>query len=169
MTKYLFTFTGKRINPEKPKPSDICIEDIAHALSYTNRYGGHRKNPISVAQHSIIVANQVLRISGSWSEAKAALLHDATEAYLCDLVSSVKALLPEYKKLEAKWARQIEKALNFKTKDMKLLERIDKQDVLKIEETAECESNMYKWLFKQSPETVKKVFLINYQTYANFS
>ena len=77
MTTWFQTFTGKKFHPLDPRPEDICIEDIAHALSYINRFGGHLPEPWTVAQHSIVVAEFAppgLRL--------AAQMHDSPEAYL---------------------------------------------------------------------------------------
>ena len=46
-------YSGKPYFPFDPHVEDIDIVDIAHALSLTNRFGGHTKFPVSVAQHSV--------------------------------------------------------------------------------------------------------------------
>ena len=79
------TFTGKRWFPLAPQPSDVCIEDIAHALSMLCRFGGHTTRFYSVAQHSHWVSLYVpeqLALHG--------LLHDAAEAYVGDMVDPLK-------------------------------------------------------------------------------
>ena len=47
------TFTGKVFDLKILDPDSICIDDIAHALAYTPRFGGHLPQPYSVAQHSV--------------------------------------------------------------------------------------------------------------------
>lgn len=89
------TYTGKVFDLKILDPDSICIEDIAHALSHTNRFGGHLREPYTVAQHSVMVVNCVpehLKLT--------ALLHDATEAYIGDMPSPFKKLMPDYKALE---------------------------------------------------------------------
>lgn len=89
------TFTGKYINPCQPDSALICIEDIAHALSMQPRFGGHLPVFYSVAQHCVEVAKSVgneIRL--------AALLHDASEAYLIDVPRPVKDQLPNYREIE---------------------------------------------------------------------
>jgi hypothetical protein len=79
------TFTGKRVNPLALRPEDIDILDIAHHLSQICRYTGATTEFYSVAQHSVMVAREcrgVLRLP--------ALLHDAPEAYICDMAHPVK-------------------------------------------------------------------------------
>jgi hypothetical protein len=79
------TVTGKRLDPLKPSADQICIEDIAHALANLCRFTGHTREFYSVAQHSVLVSIQVpTRFK------LAAILHDASEAYLNDLARPVK-------------------------------------------------------------------------------
>lgn len=85
---WIFTASGQRYFPTNPRPEEIHIEDIAHALSQINRYTGHTVRPISVAQHSVLCARHA-----SPEVALEALLHDAAEAYLGDLSRPVKQYL----------------------------------------------------------------------------
>ncbi len=80
------TFTGREINPLALKSEDICIEDIAHALAQVNRFAGHARWPLSVAQHSVLVS---LLCDGN-PGALEGLLHDASEAYLGDVTKWLK-------------------------------------------------------------------------------
>lgn len=73
---WIQVYTGKRFYPLSPKPQDVDIVDIAHALSMKCRYGGHCKQFYSVAQHSVLVARHA-----SQEDCLRALLHDAHEAY----------------------------------------------------------------------------------------
>lgn len=82
------TFTGRYVNPLDLKIDDIAIEDIAHHLAGINRYTGATPIPFNVAQHSVLVA-QLLAHEGPRLQL-AALLHDASEAYLNDIASPVK-------------------------------------------------------------------------------
>jgi hypothetical protein len=91
------TFTGIFIDVTNPRPQDICIEDIAHALSNLCRFNGHTLKFYSVAEHSLLVSQMVPE-----KHRLAALLHDASEAYLADVPSPVKQLLPRYYEIEYK-------------------------------------------------------------------
>lgn len=94
---WMQTRSGKMFYALDPQPGDILIEDIAHALSMLCRFGGHCNEFYSVAQHSVHVSELLphhLKLSG--------LLHDATEAYLGDMVRPLKELMPAYKKIEEK-------------------------------------------------------------------
>lgn len=96
-TPYVSTFSGNRFYPLEPRIDRVQIEDIAHGLAYQCRFNGQTREFYSVAQHSLIVASLVpshLRL--------AALLHDAAEAYLGDMVKPLKVLLPEFAALEDK-------------------------------------------------------------------
>lgn len=93
--RYMRTYTGKKFYPGDLRVEDICIEDIIQGLSGEFRFGGQSPNRITVAQHSVWVAEKLpdnLKLAG--------LLHDASEAYLKDIPSPVKDLLPDYKRLE---------------------------------------------------------------------
>lgn len=92
---YIETHSGIKVYlPECDKES-IDIGDIAHALSFLPRFAGHISEHYSVAEHSMHVATLVP------DEHKLqALLHDATEAYICDIPTPFKRLMPQYKALE---------------------------------------------------------------------
>jgi 5'-deoxynucleotidase YfbR-like HD superfamily hydrolase len=87
---WLGTNTGKVISLIKPDPEQITIDDIATGLSNACRFNGQLKYWYSVAEHSIHVAELVPK------EYKLqALLHDATEAYICDVPTPLKRTLGE--------------------------------------------------------------------------
>lgn len=92
---YMMTWSGKKMYPKNPTPDTVIIEDIARSLSMMNRFCGHTKFPYSVARHSINCAS--IAPDGFKLEA---LLHDATEAYLSDIVMPAKRSLPEYEIME---------------------------------------------------------------------
>lgn len=89
------THTGRMVNPLDPKPEDICLEDIAHALSLQCRFNGHTKTFYSVAQHSINVATMLGDKSAPWG-----LMHDAAEAYVGDVARPIKELIPGFSEME---------------------------------------------------------------------
>lgn len=92
--RYIETASGLLYHFEAPSPDEIDIEDIAFALSNKCRFSGHTQF-FSVAEHSLSVAHRLppeLRLAG--------LLHDAAEAYLGDIPSPLKAVLPDYRSLE---------------------------------------------------------------------
>ena len=97
------TRTGVAFDVLDPRPEMVNIFDIAHALARVNRFGGHSSVAYSVAQHSVYVSHDVPA-----PLAKAALLHDAAEAYLGDVMTPVKQLLPDYQALYAQVEHAVE-------------------------------------------------------------
>lgn len=95
---WIQTYTGRRFYYADPRPEDIHIEDIAHALGMQCRYAGHSYRFYSIAEHSKLVSQQF----GEPQMRMIGLLHDATEAYCVDLPSPLKQLLPSYKEYENK-------------------------------------------------------------------
>lgn len=104
---FIRTFTGRRFWPLDPEPEEVYIEDIAHALSLLCRFTGHSYGFYSVADHSLRVSKIAEKTallewtpdpSGSTAGRAAfaremafwGLLHDASEAYLCDMPSPLK-------------------------------------------------------------------------------
>lgn len=79
----------------KPEQTPILIEDIAFSLSHINRFNGHTKFAYSVAQHSVLVSHLVppeFALQG--------LLHDAVEAYIGDMSTPLKSLVPQFREVE---------------------------------------------------------------------
>jgi hypothetical protein len=92
---WIQTFTGKQFWPTNPRAVDLDILDIAHALAMKCRYTGHTIRFYSVAQHCVIMSQNVPPEHALW-----ALLHDATEAYLPDVARPVKAELAGFREIE---------------------------------------------------------------------
>jgi uncharacterized protein len=91
---YLQTVSGRWVNPFDPDPSQLDAGDIARALANQCRFGGHCRTFYSVAQHSVIVSELVEERGGDAEDAFAALMHDATEAYLGDMPHPLKHRSP---------------------------------------------------------------------------
>ena len=87
------TFTGRAVDMLAPLATDIDFADIAHALALINRYDGHTRQPISVAQHCVMGADAMLHETGSARLAALFLLHDAHEAYVGDTGTPVQQAL----------------------------------------------------------------------------
>ena len=104
---WIETYTHKKFDYLEYIEEDICIEDIAHALSNLSRFTGHTMKFYSVAQHSILVSDLMV-LANIENEDKEetnliglyGLLHDASEAYLCDLSTPLKQMFPKYKTQE---------------------------------------------------------------------
>ncbi len=92
---WMATYTGGMFWLLDPRPEEVYIEDIAHAISLICRYNGHIRGFYSVAQHSVLVSEHC-----NPKYALYGLLHDASEAYAGDVISPLKKLLPDYKAIE---------------------------------------------------------------------
>ena len=104
--------SGRRLDLLDPTPMDIEIEDIAHGLAFVARWNGQTRGdfPYSVAEHSLLVEEIYTRISPAaparWR--LAALLHDAPEYVIGDMISPVKAAVgPGYGALDDRLAAAI--------------------------------------------------------------
>lgn len=102
------TFSGQYVNVFEPDPATILIEDIAHALSHQCRFGGHLSTFYTVAQHC---CNTIPWVSPESS--LAALMHDASEAYLMDIPSPIKRRLANYHEIEDRLMRVIANKFGF--------------------------------------------------------
>ncbi len=98
------TASGIAFLPLAPRMEDIRIEDIAHALAATNRFNGHARVPYSVAQHSVLVSRALRDGGGTRQDQLHGLLHDAAEAYLCDVPRPLKRRpeMAAYREAEAR-------------------------------------------------------------------
>ncbi|MDT0681225.1 HD family hydrolase [Roseicyclus sp. F158] len=97
--------SGRRLDLLDPTPMDIEIEDIAHGLAFVARWNGQTlgDHPYSVAEHCLLVEELHRRLCPTapprWH--LAALLHDAPEYVIGDMISPVKAAIgPDYKALD---------------------------------------------------------------------
>jgi len=100
--------SGRTFYPDDPAPDAIDIEDIANALARQCRYAGHLRFDwpeavYSVAQHSVLVYYAVRACTDSAEARRAAILHDAPEAYVHDIIGPLKPHLPDYRRLEGRW------------------------------------------------------------------
>ena len=102
--------SGRRLDLLDPTPVDIEIADIAHGLAFVARWNGQTAGewPYSVAEHSILVEEIVARAEPAPRWRLAALLHDAPEYVIGDMISPVKAAVgPGYGALDARLAAAI--------------------------------------------------------------
>lgn len=95
MSTWMQTFTGKAVNPLDVREEQIDIVDIAHSLSMQCRYNGHTKVFYSVAEHCVLMSRAVSPENRLW-----ALLHDATETYMGDMIRPLKQVMPQFSTAE---------------------------------------------------------------------
>lgn len=104
--------SGRRLDLLDPSPVDIEIEDIAHGLARVARWNGQTTGPLpfNVAQHSVIVEEFCGELKPGWPAhwRLAALLHDAPEFVIGDLISPFKHQLGgQYTVIERRLHRAI--------------------------------------------------------------
>jgi 5'-deoxynucleotidase YfbR-like HD superfamily hydrolase len=104
--------SGRRLDLLNPSPLDVEIEDIAHGLARVARWNGQTsgEHPFSVAQHSLVVEDAAAHLKPALSPRwrLAAILHDAPEYVIGDMISPFKAVLGgAYKGVEARLANAI--------------------------------------------------------------
>ena len=148
----------------------IIIEDIAHALSNICRFNGHSRVFYSVAQHSVLMAEYI-----SIGYKNAALLHDAHEAYIGDVSSPLKSLLPDYQSIEQKIQRNVLQVFGLDSVPQAVKD-LDKQmlitemlaldlwdDALDMDLYNRLDIEIHPWI----PEKAEKEFLYYYEQLFN--
>jgi len=83
--QFITLVDGTHFWPLDARPSEIHVDVIAHALANLCRFTGHTRRFYSVAQHSVLVS-----LACDPADALHGLLHDASEAYLCDIARPIK-------------------------------------------------------------------------------
>lgn len=162
---WIQTYTGLKFHVKNPSPDEISIRDIAHHLSFHCRFAGSTAIFYSVAEHSLLVdsilvnlgvIDPILRLK--------ALLHDSAEAYLPDLPTPIKKLLPEFVKLEKLYLKVIgEKFKLILDPKPDIVEKADK--IALAMEYRDLKPKLYDWDFIEKPLTFVKVspksFIVN--------
>ncbi|WBU63806.1 HD family hydrolase [Paracoccus aerodenitrificans] len=124
--------SGRRLDLLDPTPVDIEIEDIAHGLSFVARWNGQTRGdwPYSVAEHSLLVEQAFTKLNPDteprWQ--LAALLHDAPEYVLGDMISPVKgALGQEYEEMDLRIAEAVHRRFGLPVKLPTKIKQLIKQ------------------------------------------
>ena len=123
-TAWMQVFGGKKFFFLAPSAFDIRITDIAHSLAMRCRFNGHVKHFYSVAEHSVHVSHQVPA-----QYAMAALLHDAAEAYIGDMVSPLKNEMPQFRTIEHRIDAAVRRRFNVAIYDEKQDAAIKRADL----------------------------------------
>jgi hypothetical protein len=137
------TSQGRYFDLLQPESHNFPVREIAHALSNLCRFTGHTRRFYSVAQHSVLVSYMVPK-----KHALQALFHDASEAYLGDVSSPLKALIPDYRMIERRVEHAIAECYGFQNPPPACIKRADLQ-ALHIER---------RMLLPQGPREMLKVW-----------
>jgi hypothetical protein len=123
-----WSHSGRKIRgPLETPPEDIVIEDIAVGLAYLIRFRGMTGKTYTVAEHSVLCAKHFLNL-GDIPTARAALLHDAHEAYTGDIVSPQKRHIPGWREYETAWEIKVRSALGLPPQDDPVWAKVDVVD-----------------------------------------
>lgn len=162
-----------------PSVEDISIEAIAHSLALQCRFSGHCQRFMSVGEHSVLVARRVAELlPGDHLAELCALLHDASEAILCDLPRPFKQMeiVANYRA----WETHVQSKLFLKfagiTQPDAAMKKIIKQadnEVLATEKVQNMDTSPREWVALPdplgivlpfwTPERAKQVFLGHYR------
>jgi hypothetical protein len=105
MSKYTsLTRSGVFYTPATLRPDQLVVTDIFHSLAMQCRYNGHTAHFYSVAQHSWLLS---LIVGDNRELQKVALLHDAAEAYIGDIVLPLKQDMPGFRAWDDKLTQMI--------------------------------------------------------------
>lgn len=161
------TFNGDFFDFLAPEDFNYDIETIAHSLSNICRYGGHSSRFYSVAEHSILVSKLVPPEFGLCG-----LLHDASEAFVGDMPSPLKALCPDYRRIENRVHEAIAQFYDIPYPHPAVVKQVDKalykteREVLTSVEDRMWHVDVPRAEFVQfhlySPEQAKEAFLSRY-------
>jgi len=150
---WIQTYTGLAFWPLDPRPEEVCIHDIAGALSKLCRFGGHCLWFYSVAEHSIYASRLV-----SEELALTALLHDATEAYVADVPRPLKRNLSEYRAIEEGVWRAIAQRYGLPTELPQEIKDVD-NGLLLTEQRFVMSSPPSPWSVEGKPADVRPICL----------
>jgi hypothetical protein len=137
--------SGLRYWPLDPRTGDFDINDIAHGLAYTCRWGGQSDKFYSVAEHSVLVSRYV-----DAQHRFPALMHDAAEAYIGDIPRPLKRILGGlYGHIEARTEEVIANTFGVPVQMHPQIKAIDNR--ITVDERVSLFENLYEgddWMFR---------------------
>lgn len=132
---WIQTFSGMKFYIFDPRPEEICIGDIAHALSFKCRFSCHCREFYSVAQHSLMVS-ELMEDRYGIDGGLCGLMHDSAEAYIGDMVKPIKRMpfMDSYKAAENAILGMIYEKFQVKNIDYKSVDNVvlatEKRDIM---------------------------------------
>lgn len=126
-TGIIRTITGKNFNLFEPEPDMIDIIDIAHGLANKGHFSGFTPRYFSIAEHSIMVCDEYSFWNNEQPDSVKllALLHDAAEAYIGDMVKPLKIHMPGFVEVENRIMEAICKKFGMDIAKMPLIKASD--------------------------------------------
>lgn len=126
------SFTGKNVSILKPKIDQFCLIDIAKGLGYKAHFGGQTPFYFSIAQHCLLTEMLYVRevVNANPMKRMVALMHDASEAYMADMLKPYKVFLPKFIWFEKRMLKVIFEAFDLPfsmLKDIKLFDLMAQQ------------------------------------------
>lgn len=157
---FIETFSGKRINPLVPEKNKIDIVDIARSLSMQCRFNGHCRLFYSVAEHSFHTQSLLEKSGENLLCRLYGLLHDASEAYLCDVPRPLKHRFKDYIEWEKILTDIILEKLCGSVPNDKLWNKVMIADntMLSIEASELSSSRGKNWICGESFEYYEKIY-----------
>ena len=146
---WIETYRGISFWPLDVQVNEIDLEDIAHSLSQQCRFNGHTKYFFSVAQHSLNVAALIRDVEKAGPKVQLmGLLHDASEAYICDIPRPVKPFLTNYMTIEDEVMNKIWEHFKLAptSEELKIVKNYD--NVCLAEEGCKLMPNLTHWAEK---------------------
>lgn len=126
---HINVISGRKVSLLDPQPGHITIMDITRGLAYRPHFGGHSPHFFSVAEHTLMVTKLTMEAYPGAEHAHlwmVAMLHDASEAYLGDMVKPLKVHMPDFQKLEEKMTAAIFLKYKLNPADIALIKPFDK-------------------------------------------
>lgn len=161
------SYTNKRISLLTPEENEYCLIDIARGLAYKGRFAGQTPYYYSIAEHSISVDSYYTAHNENPSKMirLACLLHDASEAYMCDMPTPFKALMPDFKHFENQLQKAIFKQFGIQSWCIDIVKKYDKMAL-------KSEFNEYKFIDNNfhfnSPDHAAEMFIKRFWDIVNF-
>jgi len=155
---------GELFDFADPSVDEISIETIAHSLALQCRFSGHCRRFVSVAEHSVLTARRVAELLPENQVAElCALLHDASEAILCDLPRPLKQMeiVANYRE----WEAQVQSQLFTKfvgvdqpTQELKKIIKQADNELLATEKAQNMDTPPREWVVLPDPLTIELPF-----------
>jgi len=161
---HINTYSGKKLNLLDPQPEQICIRDIARGLSYNSHFGGQTPKFFSIAQHCLLVCELMEpNLGNNPNLMMLGLLHDASEAYLGDMLKPLKVMLPEFQKIENHMMSVILKKYSLDVEMLPIIKEADKLAQRLEYEAFYKNGPMRYW----SPDAARLKFMNHFYIYLN--